>query len=769
LLESRIAPAFSAALAGTIATFNGDGADDTLTFTFEGGLLKHNRFTVGDAGFTSDLDFDSTVAGEQTLAASAASAVNILLGAGSDTVILGGDGHASLLLAAFTINNTGANNDVLDINDSAATNPNTIFIANLLVIGTGINTTRTGDAFSQVRVRTGSGDDTVSYTGIEAASYQIETGDGKDATASSGNSSPATIFGGPGDDTLLSGNGADTIFGGDGNDFIDGNIGVDKIFGQTGNDTFNWDPGDGSDQIEGGPGSDLMRFNGANIAENFELLAVGGKLHLTRSIANVTMLIEGTESVELNMVGGADTLEIGNLAATDVRSVSVNLGVVGGGGDGQTDIINVRGSDFDDDLRIRTDGNKVDVIGAAAAVKIVGHEPADELHVFGQLGIDNIVVGPGVSAEMTVFTDGESEDPSFPPALNFAIPAAFDAGKAPAAIAAGRLFGNNTDLVVVNPTTNSISILANNGTTFLPAVQLGTGGKAPKSVVIEDFNNDGHADIAVSNSGSGNVSVFLNDGVGGFSAPTLFATGKTPGLLRAGDLNGDGQIDLAMLTAANTVTILHNDGTGTFATPVKIATGGLVNRDLVLADLSGDGHLDIATANFGSHNVSVLTANPDFTFSAPLRLRTGMKPQALSVGDVDGNGRPDLVVSHGVSRFLSVFLNSSTDAGTSFNAQIKLVYTGRNPSALAVQDIDQDGRADIVVANSGAGTISVLRNLGFATFHPAITFDLDNLPPRKTAGLVLGDFNNDGRIDIASAHTGTGDVTILARIIAGAT
>jgi Ca2+-binding RTX toxin-like protein len=77
-------------------------------------------------------------------------------------------------------------------------------------------------------------------------------------------------------------------FGGDGNDFIDGNIGVDKIFGQTGNDTFNWDPGDGSDQIEGGPGSDLMRFNGANIAENFELLAVGGKLHLTRSIANVT-------------------------------------------------------------------------------------------------------------------------------------------------------------------------------------------------------------------------------------------------------------------------------------------------------------------------------------------------------------------------------------------------------------------------------------------------------------------------------------------------
>ncbi|HET6572035.1 MAG TPA: CHRD domain-containing protein, partial [Fimbriiglobus sp.] len=88
-LEDRAVPAYTATLAGTVATFTGDASGDTLTFTIDGGNLRHNRFSAGNPGFISDLDFDSAVAGVQTLAADAAAVVNVNAGDGDDTVTLG--------------------------------------------------------------------------------------------------------------------------------------------------------------------------------------------------------------------------------------------------------------------------------------------------------------------------------------------------------------------------------------------------------------------------------------------------------------------------------------------------------------------------------------------------------------------------------------------------------------------------------------------------------------------------------------------------------
>ena len=102
-LESRIALSYTASLVGATATFTGTGADDSLIFSTQGGLLKHNLFLSGMAGFASDFDFNSAVAGDQTLPAAAASTVNIDTGGGNDAVTFGTPARpASTLFAAFS-------------------------------------------------------------------------------------------------------------------------------------------------------------------------------------------------------------------------------------------------------------------------------------------------------------------------------------------------------------------------------------------------------------------------------------------------------------------------------------------------------------------------------------------------------------------------------------------------------------------------------------------------------------------------------------------
>ena len=135
-----------------------------------------------------------------------------------------------------------------------------------------------------------------------------------------------TVDGGAGNDTITGGDGNDMLLGGDGNDSITGGRGNDTALLGAGDDTFVWNPGDGSDTVEGQDGADTLVFNGANIAENIDISANGGRVRFTRDVANVTMDLNGVEHIEFNALGGADTITVDDLRAPTSRRSTIDLG-----------------------------------------------------------------------------------------------------------------------------------------------------------------------------------------------------------------------------------------------------------------------------------------------------------------------------------------------------------------------------------------------------------------------------------------------------------
>ncbi len=240
--------------------------------------------------------------------------------------------------------------------------------------------------FGAIDVAAGNGNDTVKIDQVNGAFTTTKT---------------TRIYGQNGDDTLIGGSGDEVLVGGRGDDVIDGNGGVDTAFLGRGDDTFVWDPGDGSDVVEGGTGFDKMVFNGNGGNEIMAATNDFGRVSFTRNLGGIVMDLNDVEAIDVNALGGTDSVTVFNVAGTDLRRVNIDLaGALGGStSDGAADTVLVAGTKGDDSIAANASGSAVDVSGLTAFVRITHTDPdKDSLVIDPVIGNDHVTIDPAVQA-----------------------------------------------------------------------------------------------------------------------------------------------------------------------------------------------------------------------------------------------------------------------------------------------------------------------------------------------------------------------------------
>ncbi|MEG4208367.1 FG-GAP-like repeat-containing protein, partial [Microcoleus sp. Pol7_A1] len=314
----------------------------------------------------------------------------------------------------------------------------------------------------------------------------------------------------------------------------------------------------------------------------------------------------------------------------------------------------------------------------------------------------------------------------------FAPQVAFPTGDGPSCVSIGDLNGDGKpDLAVANQLSNDVSILLNTTATgattptFAPFVTFATGNRLI-SVKIGDINGDGKPDLAVTSFLSNTASILLNTTATGATTPTFatqvdFPTANNPFDVSIGDINGDDLPDLAVanINGDSASILLNTTATGattpTFAPQISFSSGDGAFR-VSIGDINGDSLPDLAVANRVSGNASILlnTTVPFATtptFATKVDFATGTDPNSVSIGDINGDGKPDLAVANGASNTLSILLNTTaTGANTpTFATQVGLA-TGPDPSSVSIGDINGDGKPDLAVATNDTNIASILLN-----------------------------------------------------------
>jgi hypothetical protein len=314
-------------------------------------------------------------------------------------------------------------------------------------------------------------------------------------------------------------------------------------------------------------------------------------------------------------------------------------------------------------------------------------------------------------------------------------------------------------------------------TTFRPPVTYDSGGTGATSIAVADVNQDGKLDVVIANCDStanacfqlptknGLVGVLSGNGDGTFQTAVVYDSGGLAAVsIAVADVNRDSRLDVVVANFfSNRLGVLLGNGDGTFQAAVTYGSGGVRPTSVVVADVNGDGRADLLAANITCDAdpcpggvVGVLLGNGDGTFQ-PAITHGGLNAQAVSVADVNGDGKPDLLIASG---FFTVEVLIGIGNGM-FATPVSYDSGGFGSRSVVVADVNGDGTADLVVANCASdpsagcggtspnGVVGVLLGRGDGGFRTALTYDSGG---KNDTSLAVSDVNGDHKSDLVVAH-----------------
>jgi len=304
-------------------------------------------------------------------------------------------------------------------------------------------------------------------------------------------------------------------------------------------------------------------------------------------------------------------------------------------------------------------------------------------------------------------------------------------------------------------------------------VQAGIGD-APVSVAAGDFNHDGILDLAVANSSDNSVSILLGRGDGTFaaSAGSAFSTGgNLTTAVAVGDFNNDGKLDVVATdlpgglsgglgdifgSPGGNISVFLGNGDGSFGGHKDTDGGGDFPGAVAVGDFNGDGKLDVVITNFANQDISVQLGHGDGSFNqaANSPIHIGHRPSSVAVADFNLDGKPDIAVSNAEDNNVVILLGRGDGTFTQPNSPLTAQL---RPVAIVVADFNHDGKPDLAVANLLSSTVSIFIGDGFGNFQLGQQFSTGRYP----CSLAAADFDSDGKLDIAVVNQLSEMVTVF--------